>query len=155
MKRILSICVLVGLASCATAAPAGEKTSDQYIADLNSGDMALQIDACRKLGARKEEKAVPALVQLLDSNPSPEVAWNAAAALGTIGQTGPATAALQRSATNSSSPTVKYASLAGLANIRDKERKTESVQVAGQIRDNTSDDLLKDLATRVADILSK
>ncbi|HMY46586.1 MAG TPA: hypothetical protein PKX74_14000, partial [Leptospiraceae bacterium] len=77
MKNVPGLLILVLLASfCKTAVPAGEKTSDQYIADLSSGDMSLQITAARKLGERKEEQAIPALVSLLDSNPAPEVAWN-------------------------------------------------------------------------------
>ncbi|MCE9600206.1 MAG: HEAT repeat domain-containing protein [Spirochaetia bacterium] len=154
MNRILSIFILVGLAACASSQPAGEKTTDQYIADLSSGDTALQIDAARKLGMRKDEKAVPALVQLLDSNPGPDVSWNAAAALGAIGKAGPATSALTKSVSSSSSNVVKYASVAGLANLRDADKKAEVVQAVKSAAD-TNDDLLRDLATRVADLLAK
>jgi HEAT repeat protein len=155
MKNVPGLLILVLLASfCKTAVPAGEKTSDQYIADLSSGDMSLQITAARKLGERKEEQAIPALVSLLDSNPAPEVAWNVAASLGAIGKPGPATAALQRSA-NSPSPSVKYASIAALTNLHDKDQKAQNVQAASQMRDSTRDDLLKDLADKAATLMAR
>lgn len=154
MKRILGIFTLLALAACASSQPAGEKSTDQYIADLSSGDSALQIDAARKLGIRKEEKAIPALVQLLDSNPGPDVAWNASAALGAIGKAGPSTTALTKSVSSSSNNVVKYAGVAGLANLRDSDKKAEVIQTVKAAAD-TNDDLLKDLATRVADMLSK
>jgi hypothetical protein len=71
MRVLLSLSLLV-LVACSSAQP-GEKTTDAYIADLGSPDPALQLDACKKLGARRAKNAVPKIGALLSNSGDPEV----------------------------------------------------------------------------------
>ena len=70
-----------------TASVAGEKTTEDYVSDLNSSDSYLQIEACRHLGESKEVSAVESLIFLLeDENVDSHVKAASASALGSIGK---------------------------------------------------------------------
>ncbi|MBX7058247.1 MAG: HEAT repeat domain-containing protein [Leptospirales bacterium] len=131
-----------------------EKSADDYISDLSAADPMTQMEACRQLGARGEKKAVPTLIQLLQSAGDARVAAHAAAALGAIGEKGPSAQALLSS---SSSPqaAVRYASILALAAIGDRDQREAAVSMATQLAEGDQDELVRDIATRLKPTLEK
>jgi len=144
LKSNLTIILLQLLLATAIFA---EKSSDDYIADLKSEDMNIQIAAARKLGASKVEKALPDLTALLKS-PATDVQVAAATAIGAIGKKGAASDELLALAAGSKSGLVKYAAYVALANTVDKD-KTVAYQEALNKELASSDPLLKDLASKL------
>ncbi|MBE7438396.1 MAG: HEAT repeat domain-containing protein [Spirochaetales bacterium] len=144
LKSNLTIILLHVLLATAIYA---EKSSDDYIADLKSEDMNVQITAARKLGAGKVEKALPDLTALLGS-PSVDVQVAAATAIGAIGKKGAGSDELLALAAGTKSALVKYAAYVALANTVDKE-KTAAFQEALGKEMASNDALLKDLAGKL------
>jgi HEAT repeat protein len=126
-----------------------EKSVDEYIADLQSSDAAVQIQACRSLGAAKAEGATGALAQLLLNSSDDRVAAHAAAALGAIGKKGEASAALVQAAGSSNRPAVQYASLLALANIDDDDREEDLERLLDAVSQSDADALNRDLAEKL------
>ena len=113
--KILKAIVLLGVFFI-TASVAGEKTTEDYLGDLNSDDSYLQMEACRYLGEKKETSAVEALVFLLeDDKVDSHVKIASAQALGSMGKQEGISDALLRSAQGSKDPSVRYASFWALA----------------------------------------
>jgi len=136
-------------APAANPAPQKKKTPEEYLQDLNGEDTRAKIVACRELGKAQVEQAIKPLIGILTGSPDKELRWNAAMALGMIKKAGETTQALLTAAKDDKSKTVRYTSLLGLANIQDKNKINEFLDVARWTRDNSNDDLAKDLATLV------
>ncbi len=132
-----------------------QKTTDQYIADLQSEESAVQIESCRKLGEKKEEKAVGELVKLAQSSKDRGVVFQAVTALGQIGKAGVSTDALLDIGRKSAMSEVQYAALLGLVNLRDEKKAGDISSLCQWIQENSTDDVLKDLAVKVAQIIKK
>ena len=143
-SAILAICS-ISIAPLSAEEVKATQTEEAAIAALNSNEPAAQVIACRNLGILKAEKAISPLINLLKNSPDREVQWNAAMALGMIGKAGPATDALLDAAKNSPSKSVRYASLVGLANIQDDDKKEQAKAVAQWTLDSSDDELAKDL----------
>lgn len=125
-----------------------EKSSSDYIADLNSDNPQLQREACRALGEKQVKEAVPNLITLLENSKDNEVQWNAALALGLIKVPGPATDALLKAAREGKTKAVRYAALLALANIQDKAKLAQYKEIAEWTRTQSDDDLARDLVER-------
>lgn len=131
-----------------------EKSEEELIGDLKSGDPVLQSEASKKLGSKKSKAAVGDLVSLLQNTTSSEVGANAAAALGEIGEKGAATDALVGAVKDSDDTLIRYAGVAALANLKDKDKKDAIVEACNAASES-DDEFLKDLSTKVSDIYSK
>jgi HEAT repeat protein len=155
MRVLLSLSLLV-LVACSSAQP-GEKTTDAYIADLGSPDPALQLDACKKLGARRAKNAVPKIGALLSNSGDPEVQAAAAASLGEIAEPGSTGVLLQKFESTQVAP-VQYAIMAALGNLQlvngNASNKAAVVQAANRAKES-KDPILQDLASRVILIYDK
>lgn len=149
--KIFKTTVLAG-AFLFTASVAGEKTTEDYIGDLNAKDSYLQIEACRYLGEKKESSAVESLVFLLeDSNVDPHVKVASAAALGSIGKQEGVSDALLQSARESKNPSiVRYASFLALVSLKDEEKEEDIKELVVEMNDS-SDPYLRDLAKKIAE----
>lgn len=156
MRVLFSISLLV-LVACSSA-QSSEKTTDAYIADLGSPDPALQIDACKHLGARRVESAVPKIGALLSGSGDPEVQAAAAASLGEIAEPR-ATGALIKKLGSSTVPQVQYAVLAALGNLQmvygNARNKDAVLQAVNRAKAESKDPMLQDLADRVIQIYEK
>ncbi len=135
--------------------PPEKRSDDQLLADLDSGDPARQSAAARELGQRKSERAIADLVAALGKAPTAEVRRNAAAALGRVKKAGPATAALLKAAREDRDATVRYAALVALANIQDKDRANDTLELMKWTRDSSNDEFARDLVTRLLARLEK
>ncbi len=124
------------------------------IQELESSDPAVQMQACRALGAAKSKEAVAPLVSLLDETTDYRVAATAAAALGAIGEKGVATTALLRAATENESNSVKYAAFLSLAAIGD-EHHQQNVLDAATAAEDSGDPLLSDLVAKLRPLLAE
>lgn len=156
MRVLLSISLLV-LVACSSA-QSGQKTTDAYIADLGSPDPALQVEACKQLGARRAEHAVAKIGTLLSGAGDPDVQAAAAASLGEIAEpraTGPLLKKLQ----SASAPQVQYAVLAALGNLQmvygNARNKDAVLQAVNRAKAESKDPMLQDLADRVIQIYEK
>ena len=144
----------VGILFLLVLAPVGLSAQEQGgssnpLADLQSTDPYTQVTGCRKVAEAKNGQAINPLIQLLETSSNREVQWNAALALGMIGQAGPATDALLKSAKGSGYKSVRYASLLGLANLQDPNKKSEFMDVVKWTQENSNDDLAKDLVEKI------
>lgn len=128
------------------------KTSEEYLTDLGSGNPDLQIAAARALGENKEARAIDPLIGLLIYSDDYEVAYEAALALGKIGKTGETTDALLTSLRQVDNDVVRYASVAALLNIKDKDKNDEIIAALTEVTNTTDDELLRDLAEKVAEL---
>ena len=144
LRLVLSLTTALCLATPLLA----EKSADQYIQDLNSSDPAVQMQACRALGAAKATAATGALTDLLQNSTDEHVAATAAAALGAIGEKGAPALALATAAGEHESTVVRYAALVGLLQIGDDAQKA-AARTAAEQASQSSDALLKDLAMRI------
>ncbi|MEQ9365703.1 MAG: HEAT repeat domain-containing protein [Leptospirales bacterium] len=150
-----ALLILFSVALFAGATPVQAAPSvEQAIQDLQSSDPAVQMQACRVLGAARAKPAVTPLVELLDQTTDSRVAATAAAALGAIGEKGVATTALLRAANESESTAVKYAALLSLAAIADEHHQQNTLEAATAAADS-SDPLLSDLAAKLRPLLQK
>lgn len=122
---------------------------------LGGQDPVAQIEACRQLGEDQNKDAIAPLIQLMENTGDNIVASAAAAALGAIGEKGDTTAAILRVAGKSNSAGLQYASVAALANLGDEEKEEDVLNLLTRIEENSGDDLLKDLASKVKTMLSK
>lgn len=156
MRVLFSISLLV-LVACSSA-QSGEKTSDAYIADLGSPDPALQIEACKKLGARRVENAVPKIGALLSASGDADVQTAAAASLGEIAEPR-ATGVLLKRLQAAAAPQVQYAVLAALGNMQmvfgNARNKDAVVAAVTKAKAESKDPMLQDLADRVIQIYEK
>ncbi len=151
MKRLALVLVFALPAPGIFAAAAGQlKSTEQYLKDLSSSDPAAQMEAVVVLGEKKEEKAVPGLIQLLGA--SPEVAVQANASLAQIGKKDAAPAVL-KAARESTDTNVQYAAL--LAGIVLRTNDAELVSAATAVEQSTQDPYLKDLASKIVKKLKK
>ena len=135
--------------------PPAKRSDDQLLADLDSGDPARQSASCRELGKRKLERASADLVALLTKGTTVDVRRNAAAALGLIKKGGATTEALLKSAREDKDMTVRYGALVALANIQDKDKANETLEVMRWTRDSSEDELAKDLVSKLLAKLEK
>ncbi|MCR9144331.1 MAG: HEAT repeat domain-containing protein [bacterium] len=137
------------------ASPAhADAAVDLAMQDLESSDPAVQMNACRTLGAAKAKAAVTPLVDLLDSTTDTRVAATAAAALGAIGEKGVATTALLKAAKDSESTAVQYAALLSLFSIADEHHEKNTLDIANAAADSP-DPILSDLAATLQPLLQK
>ena len=151
MKRNVLIALMALIMTGALSA-AG-KSTDAYISDLKSGSEDARIEAAQALGKAKAKAAVPALISALDAK-SKMVQAAAAAALGAIGEKGDATAAVIKIAKETDDGVVRYAALASLLELVEKDQKAD-VQELMQAQAENEDDLLSDLAGKLAAKLEK
>ncbi len=135
--------------------PSESDNTDTLLTQLDSTEPLVQIAAIRALAAKKEEKANPKLISLLETSKDRGVLWNSARALGVINaqKKGPATDALIKVATASKYKTVRYAAVLSLASIGDDSKKTELCGVLKwTLQDEKSDDeFAKDLAKKLVE----
>lgn len=151
MKRLALVLIFAVPASGIFAAAAGQlKSTEQYLQDLSSSDPAAQMEAVVVLGEKKEEKAVPGLIKLLNGNP--EIAVQANASLAQIGKKDAAPAVL-KAALESTDTNVQYAAL--LAGLVLRSNDAEIVSTASTIESSTQDPYLKDLASKIVKKLKK
>ena len=133
-----------------TASVMAEKPIEEYLADLNSSDMQVQIEACQYLGEKKEVSAVESLVFLLeDEGVDSHVKVASANALASIGKQAGVSAALLRSAQESKNPSVRYASFLALASLEDEEKEADMKELVVDLM-KSSDPYLRDLAQKIA-----
>lgn len=155
MRVLLSLSLLL-LVACSSA-QTGEKTTDAYIADLGSPDPAVQVEACKKLGARRAEHAVPKIGALLTGSGDPEVQAAAAASLGEIAEPRSTGVLLKKFESNPAAQ-VQYAIMAALGNLQmvhgNASNKAAVVQAATRAKES-KDPILQDLADRVILIYEK
>ena len=148
---LLSLVFFLASTPLLAAEAAAVQTSIQQ---LESSDPAVQMQACRALGAAKSKEAVSPLVSLLDETTDYRVAATAAAALGAIGEKGVATTALLRAATENESNSVKYAAFLSLAAIGD-EHHQQNVLDAATAAEDSGDPLLSDLVAKLRPLLAE
>lgn len=132
---------------------AADKSPEQYISDLKGGSEEAQVEACKGLGRAKAKQAVPDLITALGSK-STLIQSSAAAALGAIGEKGDSTTAVLKLATDTKDPVVRYSALASLMSLVEDEKKAE-IKDAMNAQAENPDDLLSDLATKLAAKLEK
>lgn len=144
LRTVLTATIVLFLSAPLFAA----SSDDLAIQQLSSSDPAVQIQACRTLGASKSTAAVNPLIKLLDSQ-NTHVQASAAAALGAIGEKGDATRAVLRTAQTTDNAVVRYAALAALMALAEDGNKQDIQTVmAGQTA--SEDELLADLAQKLS-----
>lgn len=138
-----------------TAMPLHAASSpEQAIQDLQSSDPAVQMQACRVLGAARLKTAVNPLVNLMESTTDQYVAASAAAALGAIGEKGVATTALLKATKNNDFITLQYAALLALVVIKDEHHQPDTLNAAKAAAES-EDPFLSDLGKRVQPLLAE
>ena len=129
---------------------AADKKLDEYIADLNSAkDTKVITTAAEWLGKGKEEKAIPALLNLLNDERE-EVRLSAVIALGNIGKEEGVDGINARLVGDESS-TVRYA--AALATVRIASPK--SIDAWKEARDKETDPFIRDFLTKMKEKVEK
>lgn len=151
MKRNVLIAFMALMMTGALSA-AG-KSTDAYLSDLKSGSEDAKVEACQALGKAKAKAAVPDLIAALDSD-STQVQAAAAAALGAIGEKGEATVAVLKTAQETDNSVVRYSALAALLQLVEDDKK-EDIQQIMNAQTESEDDLLSDLAVKLAAKLEK
>ena len=126
------------------------KTAEQYIADLNpANDANVIITAADWLGKNKQEKAIQALLPLLEDSRE-AVRLRAVAALGNIGKED-AIDGINRSLVSDESADVRYA--AALATVRIASPK--SIPAWKEARDKETDPYIRDFLTKMKEKVEK
>ena len=147
--------VIFSIMMFAFSLPLMAAEEEGLIQSLSSQNPLAQIEACRQLGEDQNKDAIAPLIQLMENTGDDQVAAAAAAALGAIGEKGEATTAILRVASKTDSAGLQYASVAALANLKDEEQKEDVMNLLARIEENSGDELLKDLASKVKTLLSK
>jgi HEAT repeat protein len=146
---VVQVLTVLSLTFFAGALTGEEGQSGSVLIDsLSTADPEVQSGSSRKLGELKEERAIPRLIELLDSSPNAEVRRSAAVALAQIGRPGPSTEALLRAVQKDGSATVRYTALVGLSRLYDSDRRDVIVKECSSL-ENSEDPFLKDIAVRV------
>ena len=144
----ISALVLAFVFAFSLAAKENKKTKEDYIRDLNSGDVYLQQEACRYIGEKKDISSVDSLIFLLEEkNADLHVRIAAANALVSIGEEGAADALLQ-TMQESSEPALQYTILLGLLHLG-RTKQAEEINAAVIEMESSSDPFLSDLAKRI------
>ena len=129
---------------------AADKTADQYIADLNpTNDAAVIITAAGWLGKNKQDKAIQALLPLLEDSRE-NVRLHAVMALGNIGKEDAIDGVNRRLVTDESAD-VRYA--AALATVRIASPK--SIPAWKEARDKETDPYIRDFLTKMKEKVEK
>lgn len=154
MKRNLTnytkICGMLSLLLLNSSLYAGEdKTINDYINDLNSGDSYLQQEACRYLGNEKKNSAVETLIFLLEEQTTDvlvqiEAAW----ALSMIGKEAGVSDILLSTAQSNRSTAVRYAAFLALIKLDDKEKTGEIRELVIEM-ESSGDIYLRDIAKKL------
>ncbi len=125
------------------------KAVEDYIQDLSSGDMQLQEEACRYLGAKKESSSVEALISLLEnSQVESPVRASAAKALASIGDKPGVWNALLQAARKNEESSLRYVAIIALTSLVNKERKGEFQELLLELEED-QDPYLHDLANKL------
>lgn len=145
-------------AESSTSTEAPRKTAEA--ASPCSGDLRSDSPESQKAGARcaaekKDEKAIPDLLNLVKRSERSEVLAESLYALSAIGETGVSTDALiEKSADPALTPAERYIVVAALVALRNDGKKEQILNLLGQVeQSDKSDDLLKDLATRLKKVV--
>jgi len=129
---------------------AADKTADQYIADLNpANNEQVIMTAADWLGKNKQEKAIKALLPLLDDSRE-GVRLRAVNALGNIGKED-AIDGINKSLVTDESAVVRYA--AALATVRIASPK--SIPAWKEARDKETDPYIRDFLTKMKEKVEK
>ena len=129
---------------------AADKTADQYIADLNpANDAQVITTAADWLGKNKQEKAIQALLPLLEDSRE-AVRLRAVSALGNIGKED-AIDGINKSLVTDESADVRYA--AALATVRIASPK--SIPAWKEARDKETDPYIRDFLTKMKEKVEK
>ena len=132
-----------------------EKSAKDLIDDLRSEDIPQILAACYKLGEMQSKEAVPHLIPIIEKNDNEEVVYAAIMALGRIQEEGKSTEALLSLTRKTQNDVIRYAGLLSLANIQDGSKQQEFLELCNWVAKNTQDQLLKDLALRLSEMLKK
>lgn len=124
-------------------------------ADLRSDSPETQKAGARCAAEKKDEKAVPDLIQLVKRSERSEVLAEALYALAAIGENRASTDALiEKSGDPALTPAERYIVVAALVALRNDTKKEQILNLLGQVeQSDKSDDILKDLATRLKKVV--
>jgi hypothetical protein len=136
-----------------TDAPSSRPASE-CSADLRSDSPSDQIRGAQCAAMKKDQKAVPDLIQVLKNQDQADVLNEVLIALAVIGETGDSTAALiAKAGDNSLKPADHYVVIATLAALRTDEKKAEILSILTSVEESASDELLKHLAGKLKTLI--
>lgn len=127
------------------------KPASECSADLRSDSPQEQIRGAKCAAEKKDEKAVPDLIQVLKNQDQPSVLTEVLIALAVIGETGETTSALMEKAGDTSlKPADRYIVVATLVALRTDAQKAQIQSLLSDLEgSDASDALLKDLASKL------
>lgn len=120
-------------------------------ADLQSDSPDSQKVGARCAAEKKDEKAVPGLINLVKHTDRSDVLAEALYSLAAIGEKSASTDALiEKSADPNLRPAERYIVVAAIVALRNDSKKEQILNLLSEVeKSDKSDDLLKDLATRL------
>jgi len=124
--NIKNLLILSIFAFTSVSVWSADKSADEHLKALSSGTDEEKIAACRFLGNdKKDESAIPELINLLKATDNPKVAAATAVALGYIKKSGASTKALKDKIMSENDSNVVYAALLALYNISVENKSVE------------------------------
>ena len=132
---------------------AKEKTKDDYLKDLNSDSIPLQIKACQYFAKEKDEATIEPLIFLLeDPNVDSHVKVALVNVLASIGDKNGIADTFIQVIHENRDPMLRYATFLSLLSLKNESKEEEMKEILLEFS-NSSDLLLKDLAQKLRALL--
>ena len=154
MNRYSALFLTTAIAVLASPIFAQSSPSNKCIADLQSGDPAIQIAGAECLGKEKEKTGIDPLIEVLSNTDHKEVAVSAAAALAAINEPASTVEGLIGALDSNSDPVIQYGIVAALTALTTDENRADVQSALDAVESSTSDELLKDLAVKARTLIS-
>lgn len=130
-----------------------EKSTKDYIKDLQSSDPKTVIAAAHYLGKEEEKEAIDPLIAVAKNNSNTQVRVAAIAALGQMDEKGKPTTELKNIIVSDKNNTVVYAALLAILNLKDFDNKAAKEAIDYCDKNKSDDPFIKDAVQKIKKLM--
>lgn len=134
---------------------AADKSNEDYIGDLKSGDQALVNSACLHLGKEEEKKAIDEIINVIKTSTNTSTKVSCIDALSKMGEKGKPTTSLKEVVETDKDNSVVYSALLAILNLKDFENEDAKIALDYADENKQDDDLMSDVVKRIKEAMEK
>ena len=134
---------------------AADKSNEEFINDLTSGDQALVNSACLHLGKEEEKKAIDEIINAIKTSTDTGTKVSCIDALSKMDEKGKPTTSLKEVVETDKDNSVVYSALLAILNLKDFENVDADTALDYASENKQDDDLIKDVVRRIKEAREK